>query len=48
MKRAEPEDAIRHTARATQQREVLVIGGQAILGSYNETQLPVRATLSEK
>jgi hypothetical protein len=27
---------------------VLVIGSQAILGSYDETRLPARATLSEE
>lgn len=48
MKREELEDAIRHATRATEQREVLVIGSQAILGSYDETQLPERATLSEE
>lgn len=48
MKRKELEDAIRHATRVTEQREVLVIGSQAILGSYDETQLPERATLSEE
>ena len=48
MKRTELEDAIRHATRVTHQREVLVIGSQAILGSYDETQLPLRATLSEE
>jgi hypothetical protein len=48
VKRGELEDAIRHATRVTQQREVLVIGSQAILGSYDETQLPLRATLSEE
>jgi hypothetical protein len=48
LKREELEDAIRHATRVTEQREVLVIGSQAILGSYDETQLPERATLSEE
>ena len=48
MKREELEEAIRHATRITEQREVLVIGSQAILGSYDETQLPERATLSEE
>lgn len=48
MKREEHEDAIRHATRVTGQREVLVIGSQAILGSYDETRLPERATLSEE
>ncbi len=48
MKRAELHDAIRHATRVTQQREVLVIGSQAILGSFDESQLPARATLSEE
>jgi hypothetical protein len=48
VKRSELGDAIRHATRVTAQREVLVIGSQAILGSYDETQLPERATLSEE
>ena len=48
MKRRELEEAIRHATAVTEQREVLVIGSQAILGSYDETQLPERATLSEE
>lgn len=48
MTRKELEEAIRHATRVTQQREVLVIGSQAILGTYNETQLPERASLSEE
>ncbi|MET4638372.1 DUF6036 family nucleotidyltransferase [Mycetocola sp. 2940] len=48
MKRAELEDAVRHATRVTGEREVLVIGSQAILGSYDETQLPARATLSDE
>lgn len=48
MTRKELEEAIRHATRVTQQREVLIIGSQAILGSYDEGQLPERATLSEE
>lgn len=48
MTREELDEAIRHATRVTQQREVLIIGSQAILGSYNERQLPERATLSEE
>lgn len=48
MKRRELEEAIRQATKVTEQREVLVIGSQAILGSYDETQLPERATLSEE
>lgn len=48
MTRTELEEAIRHATRVTQQREVLVIGSQAILGSYNEGELPERATMSEE
>lgn len=47
MTRKELEEATRHATRVTQQREVLIIGSQAILGSYDEGQLPERATLSE-
>jgi len=32
----------------TEQREVLIIGSQAILGSCDESQLPERATLSDE
>ena len=45
MKRRE---AVPHATTVTEQREVLVIGSQSILGSYDETQLPDRATLSEE
>lgn len=48
MTREELEEAIRHATRVTRQREVLIIGSQAILGSYDEAQLPERATLSEE
>lgn len=48
MTREEFEEAIRHATRVTRQREVLIIGSQAILGSYDEAQLPERATLSEE
>ena len=48
MTRDELEEAIRQATRVTQQREVLIIGSQAILGSFNEVQLPERATLSEE
>lgn len=48
MTREELEEAIRNATRVIQQREVLIIGSQAILGSYDEAQLPERATLSEE
>ncbi|MHA6695769.1 DUF6036 family nucleotidyltransferase [Homoserinimonas sp. A520] len=48
MTRKELDEAIRHATRVTQQRDVLIIGSQAILGSYNEGELPERATLSEE
>jgi hypothetical protein len=46
--REELEEAIRHATRVIRQREVLIVGSQAILGSYDEAQLPERATLSEE
>src|SRR5215207_7407440 len=48
MTREELDEAIRHATRVIRQREVLIIGSQAILGSYDEAQLPERATLSEE
>ncbi|MDH6237555.1 hypothetical protein [Cryobacterium sp. CG_9.6] len=48
MTRDELQEAIRQATRVTQQREVLIIGSQAILGSFDEAQLPERATLSEE
>jgi hypothetical protein len=48
VKRAELEVAVRHATRVTGPRQVLVIGSPAFLGSYDKTQLPERANLSEE
>ncbi|TFC82416.1 DUF6036 family nucleotidyltransferase [Cryobacterium sp. TMT3-29-2] len=48
MKRRELEETIRQATRATERREVLVVGSLAILGSYDDAQLPERATHSEE
>lgn len=48
MKRAELELAIITAANLVQQDEVLIIGSQAILGSFNEELLPPRATMSQE
>jgi len=48
VKRVDLEEAIRHATRVTRQRELLIIGSQAILGSFSENQLPELATISEE
>lgn len=48
MKRAELELAIVTAAQIIQQNEALVIGSQAILGSFDETVLPSAATMSQE
>ena len=48
MKRTELELAIYTASQIIRQESVLVIGSQSILGSYSETQLPVRATISQE
>jgi len=46
MRRDQLEHAIRTACQITQQREVIVVGSQAILGTYDESQLPAAATMS--
>ena len=48
MNRAELELAIVTAARIVGQDHVLVIGSQSILGTYDETRLPARATASHE
>jgi hypothetical protein len=48
MKRSELEFAIYTASQIVQQGSVLVIGSQSILGSYQESQLPERATMSQE
>lgn len=46
MRQDELEHILRAACEITQEREVLVIGSQAILGSYSDDVLPVEATRS--
>lgn len=46
MRRDQLEHAIRAACQITGQLEVIVVGCQAILGTYSEYQLPVLATSS--
>ena len=48
MKRTELELAIVTATHIIAQPRVLVIGSQAILGSFDETELPARATASQE
>src|SRR5665213_3191814 len=48
MKREQLEVAVIAATEIIRQREVLIIGSQAILGSYPEDQLPERATMSNE
>lgn len=42
------EDAIRTAAELTRQDQFLIIGSQAILGTYSENDLPLEATMSRE
>lgn len=46
MRRDQLEHAIRTACQIIQQPEVIVVGSQAILGTYDESQLPAEATMS--
>lgn len=46
MRRDQLEHAIRAACEVLQQPEVIVVGSQAILGTYDEAQLPAAATRS--
>ena len=46
MRRDQLEHAIRTACQIIQQSEVIVVGSQAILGTYDESQLPAAATMS--
>ncbi len=48
MRRDQLENAIRAACQIIQQPEVIVVGSQAILGTYDESQLPAAATMSIK
>jgi hypothetical protein len=46
MRRDQLEHAIRTACQIIQRSEVIVVGSQAILGTYDESQLPAPATMS--
>ena len=46
MRRDQLEHAIRTACQIIQQPEVIVVGSQAILGTYDESELPAAATMS--
>ncbi len=46
MRRQQLEHAIRTACQIIQHTEVIVVGSQAILGTYDESQLPAAATMS--
>jgi hypothetical protein len=46
VKRAQLEHAIRTACQIIGHEEVIVVGSQAILGTYEEDQLPREATMS--
>jgi len=46
MRRDQLEHAIRTACQIIEQQEVIVVGSQSILGTYDETQLPPAATMS--
>ena len=48
MRRDQLEHAIRAATEIIRQDAVIVIGSQAILGSYDEDDLPEEATLSDE
>jgi len=46
MRRDQLEHAIRAVCQIIQSPDVIVVGSQAILGTYDESQLPAEATMS--
>lgn len=46
MRRNQLEHAIRAATRIVKQREIIIIGSQAILGSWDESELPAEAVMS--
>jgi hypothetical protein len=46
MRRDQLEHAIRAACQILEKDEVIIIGSQAILGTFSEKQLPVEATMS--
>jgi len=48
MRKDQLEHAIRAACQIIEREEVIVVGSQAILGSFNEEQLPAAATISRE
>lgn len=48
LRRSDLEHAIRAATEIIQQDQVIIIGSQSILGSWNEDQLPAAATMSDE
>jgi hypothetical protein len=46
MRRVQLEHAVRSACQIIDHREVIVVGSQAILGTYREDELPSAATMS--
>lgn len=46
MRRDQLEHAIRAATRIVKQQEIIIIGSQAILGSWDESELPAEAVMS--
>ncbi len=46
MRRDQLEHAIRAATRIVKQRQIIIIGSQAILGSWDESELPAEAVMS--
>lgn len=46
MRREQLEHAIRAACQIIGHSEVIIVGSQAILGSYHEDDLPIEATMS--
>jgi hypothetical protein len=46
MRRSQLEHAIRTACQIIERPAVIVVGSQAILGTYDESQLPTAATMS--
>jgi hypothetical protein len=48
MRREQLEHAIRTACQIIEHPEVIVVGSQAILGAYDESQLPAAATTNQR
>lgn len=48
MRRSDLEHSIRAATEIIRQDRVIIIGSQAVLGSWDENQLPTEATMSDE